>query len=147
MNISGVRGRDTCEQIGLEKIAVVVDDFYDRIQHHPTLAQPFSQVHDWAEHKARLSHFWWVSLGGAPYRQDIYRIAEKHMDEKMGMQPALIDDWLALFQETLRDHLPPDQLEPWLQRASHMGRSLSLMLEFRDAKKRNENFPGRFGTV
>ena len=128
------RSRNTHEQIGLEKISAVVDDFYNRIQRHPTLARPFSRVRNWDEHKARLSHFWWISLGGAAYRPDIYNVAAKHMDAEVGMTAALIDDWLALFQETLRDSLPMEHAEAWLSRAQNMGRSLRLMLDFHAAK-------------
>ena len=95
-----------------------------------TLSRPFLRVHDWEEHKARLSHFWWLSLGGAPYRTDIYNVAAKHLDQTLGMTPALIEDWLNLFQATLRDQLPPEEAEAWLARARHMGHSLRMMLDF-----------------
>ncbi|KAB7627771.1 group III truncated hemoglobin [Alkalilimnicola sp. S0819] len=122
------RERNTHERIGHPRVAAVVDDFYSRVQVHPTLAEPFGRVDDWPEHKARLTHFWWVSLGGEAYRDDRYRVAGAHMG--LGVDGALVDDWLALFEQTLHDHLEPELAEAWLQRARHMGRSIRAMLDF-----------------
>src|SRR5688572_7073319 len=71
--------KDIAEHLGLETVSAVVSDFYDRIQEHPRLAEPFGRVTDWPEHKAHLTHFWWVTLGGQRYRDKPYRVAEKHM--------------------------------------------------------------------
>lgn len=131
------RSRQMHEEIGLGRIQAVVDDFYARIQHHPTLAAPFDIVEDWPEHKARLSHFWWVSLGGAPYRDDRYRVAEKHLPA--GLTDALVDDWLVLFRQVLSEHLPEELAAYWYSRAENMGRSLRLMSEFHAAKAARSN--------
>lgn len=120
---------DIAHRIGLEKIEGIVSDFYDRVQRHETLAVPFRIVHDWAEHKAHLSHFWWVSLGGRAYREQSYRVAEKHA--AAGFTPELLVDWLDLFRDTLARHLPPDLAEHWYARAARIGQSLQLMHEFR----------------
>ena len=126
------RPRELFAVIGRAKIVAVVDDFYDRIQKHPALAEPFQAVQDWEEHKARLSHFWWISLGGPAYRQDRYRVADKHAP--LGVTEGLISDWLKLFRETLLDHLPAELAEPWLARAGNMGISLRLMSDYYDKK-------------
>ena len=120
---------DIAQTIGMEKVARVVSDFYDRVQRHPTLSTPFATVHDWAEHKAHLAHFWWVSLGGKPYREKPYRVADKHA--AAGYTPELLVDWLRLFGETLAAHLPAELAEQWYARAANIGRSLDLMHEFR----------------
>lgn len=122
------RERRTHEAIGREAIARVVDDFYDRIQRHPTLAEPFQRVQDWPEHKARLTHFWWISLGGERYRDDQYRVAPAHLP--LGITDELVDDWLALFRETLSRHLEPELAEAWYARAAHMGRSIRMLSYF-----------------
>lgn len=121
--------RDTYALVGRAKIAAVVDDFYERVRRHPSLAESFGIVTDWAEHKARLTHFWWLSLGGPAYRQDRYRVAEKHMS--VGVTPALVADWLDLFRATLADHLPQDLTDAWYGRAANMGASLSLLADYR----------------
>lgn len=122
------RPRNTHHLIGHTAIAGVVDDFYERVQQHPALAVPFAVVDDWDEHKARLTHFWWVSLGGEPYAPYQYRVAEKHM--AVGVTSTLVDDWLALFHTTLNDHLPESLVDPWFERARRMGDSIRLVSEF-----------------
>src|SRR5688572_26728857 len=112
--------KDIATQIGLEKVSAVVSDFYDRVQQHPRLAEPFEMVTDWPEHKAHLTHFWWVTLGGARYRNKPYNVAEKHA--LAGFTPALLRDWLALFRETLTEHLSAELCEQWNARAEHIGR-------------------------
>ena len=122
---------DIAQTIGREKVAEVVSDFYDEIQRHATLAVPFGIVDHWTEHKAHLAHFWWVALGGKPYRDKSYRVAEKHAEA--GFTPELLIDWLALFRDTLAKHLPPDLVEQWYARAANIGRSLNYMHEFRQS--------------
>ena len=120
--------QDIAHILGLEKVASIVSDFYDRVQQHKTLAVPFASVHDWPEHKRHLTHFWWVTLGGKPYRAKPYQVAQKHA--AAGFTPALLVDWLALFRTTLARHLPQDLAEQWYARAQRIGRSLTLMHEF-----------------
>jgi hemoglobin len=120
--------RNTHEAIGLPAITAVVDDFYSRIQHHPTLAKPFERVDDWPEHKARLTHFWWLSLGGKAYRDDQYRVGPLHMT--LGITDALVDDWLALFHQVMVEHLDAELAEAWYRRAANMGRSIRMLASF-----------------
>ena len=80
--------KDIANEIGLDKVQAVVSDFYDRVRMHPRLAAPFASVEDWPEHKAHLTHFWWVTLGGKRYREKPYRVAEKHA--LAGFTPALL---------------------------------------------------------
>ena len=125
--------KDIANQIGLEKVREVVSDFYERVQQHPELAPPFGIVTDWPEHKAHLAHFWWVTLGGRRYREKPYSVAEKHA--LAGFTPELLQQWLALFEQTLRTHLSPPLAEAWHARAQHIGRSLLLMHEFRTRRR------------
>ena len=120
--------KDIANEIDLATVAGVVSDFYDRVQRHPNLAAPFSIVMDWPEHKAHLTHFWWVTLGGRRYRDKPYKVAEKHATA--GFTPALLLEWLALFKDTLNAHVAADLADAWYARAEHIGRSLTLMHEF-----------------
>jgi hemoglobin len=128
---------DIANQIGLEQVRKIVSEFYDLVQQHPTLAAPFAIVTDWPEHKAHLTHFWWVSLGGKRYREKPYSVAEKHA--MAGFTPELLQDWLALFEQTLNRHLSAELARKWHARAEHIGRSLILMHEFR-----NQSITARF---
>lgn len=117
--------RTAAGQLGRDTIAGVVDTFYERIQQHPTLAGPFRIVTDWQAHKAKMTHFWWVSLGGRAYAEYDYKVVPKHA--AIGITPALVDDWLALFDRTVREQAAGAAADLWLFRARRMGDSLRLV--------------------
>ncbi|GAA5165772.1 group III truncated hemoglobin [Viridibacterium curvum] len=119
---------DVASELGLPRVAEVVARFYAAVRVHPALAAPFARVGDWPAHEAVLTHFWWVTLGGKRYMDYRYRVAEKHIES--GFTPALLEDWLALFADTVRESLPPELAEPWLARARHIGESLRQLHAF-----------------
>lgn len=119
--------RDIAEDIGHEWVALVVDRFYERVRHHPTLAAPFARVEDWPHHKALLTHFWWASLGGERYLKHNYEVPRRHAEA--GFTPALLQDWLMLFRATLEAELPPELAAGWLDRARRIGESLTWLYE------------------
>lgn len=105
----------------------VVDDFYARVQKDPLLKVPFGSVEDWPEHIQRLTHFWWIKLGGKPYLFTYYNPVAKHFHA--GFNRELLTRWLALFHETLRTHLTPAQAALWTSLSERMGEGLSLKNE------------------
>ena len=112
------------ESIGRPAIAQVVDAFYTRIGTHPTLSVPFGDVAGWPLHKERLTHFWWVVLGGARDRDFQYNVSDKHFAH--GFTHALLADWLLLFENTVRQFLPASQADAWLDLARRMGEGLAV---------------------
>lgn len=102
----------------------VVDDFYTRIQNDPVLQVPFRSVGDWPEHIQKLTHFWWVKFGGAPYLFNYYNPVEKHFFA--GFNDELLERWLRIFRETLNTHLTQDQAALWTLISERMGHALSL---------------------
>lgn len=119
--------RDLHQQLGKETIQAVVSSFYDRIREHPTLGPYFSVVKDWDELKDRISHFWWIDLGGERFREDVYNPHAIH--RHLHIPPDLIDDWLALFAQNLKDHLPQEAASSWLQRATKMAEWIRIDLQ------------------
>lgn len=113
------------DRIGHDGIAAVVDIFYTRIQTHPTLAAPFGIVDDWDHHKAKLTHFWWVLLGGDPYLEVDYQVPLKHF--RAGFTVPLLADWLELFAEVQRALLPPAEADDWHHLSVGMGQNLARM--------------------
>ena len=123
-----VRPRNTAEHIGLGAIRRVVQDFYARVRRDPLLGPRFAAVvEDWPAHEAKLTHFWWVSLGGPAYAPYRYRVVDAHA--RIAVRGEEIRHWLALFEDCLHAHLPADLAAPWLARAQAMGRSLSLIAQ------------------
>ena len=111
-------------QIGRELIDKVVDDFYNRIQKHPTLSKPFSIVNHWKEHKDKIAEFWWVVLGGIPSNSYKYDPVNKHF--AAGFTQELLEDWKALFFEVLSAHLPIDLAQAWQSRVELIGGNLLM---------------------
>jgi|GEM_PF-447080 hemoglobin len=112
------------ELIGKDRIYAVVDRFYNLIQTHPSLAVPFQRVHDWPLHKERIAYFWWVSLGGARYRDVSFAVVPKHW--RAGFSEELLDDWKALFGGVVSSVLPPELADAWTERAERIGASLVM---------------------
>ncbi|QNM97432.1 group III truncated hemoglobin [Chitinimonas koreensis] len=119
--------RDIALEIGRERVGQVVDEFYRQVRRHPTLAGPFARVDDWPAHLERLTHFWWVTLGGERYLDYRYAVPARHAEA--GFTPALLHDWLALFRQVVRAQLAPEQAGAWITRAERIGESLRLMHE------------------
>ena len=111
-------------QIGRESIDQVVDDFYNRIQNHPTLSKPFSIVNHWKEHKEKIAEFWWVVLGGIPDNSYKYTPVNKHFSA--GFTQELLKDWKALFFEVLTSHLPNDLAQSLQSRVNLIGGNLLM---------------------
>lgn len=110
------------EKIGRPSVALVVDDFYNRVQTHPTLAKPFSIVAHWQEHKQRIAEFWWIALGGKPTASYSYDPVSKHF--LAGFNQTLLSDWKALFFEVTHTHLSPELASAWQQRVEMIGENL-----------------------
>lgn len=105
----------------------VVDAFYTRIQNDPILQIPFRSVHDWPEHVKRLTHFWWIRFGGAPYLFNFYNPVAKHYFA--GFNRELLARWLDIFQSTLKSQLRQDQSDLWSLIAQRMGDALAIKNE------------------
>jgi len=105
----------------------VVDTFYGRIAVDPILQVPFRTVKDWPHHVVRLTHFWWIRLGGRPYLPGMYNPVEKHFIA--GFNPPLLRRWLAIFKKTIEEKLTPEQAILWVEISEHMGAALSMKNE------------------
>jgi hemoglobin len=80
-----------------------------------------------------MTHYWWRSLGGPRYRPYRYEVMARHEPVEVG--PELLKDWLALFVQTLREHLPDELARPWYERARRIAASLQVLAERRNAGK------------
>jgi hemoglobin len=119
-----------------EDLRLVVDGFYNKVAVDPLLKVPFSSVHDWPEHIARLTHFWWIRLGGKPYMFTHYNPIQKHF--YAGFNETFLERWLSLFHETMREHLKEEQVQVWKAISENMGRVLNQRNEA--LKKMNPTF-------
>lgn len=124
MTIITPKSISIAQLIGKDQIDQVVDDFYNRARNHPSLAQPFSIVHDWPGHKEKIAQFWWVVLGGIPKASYKYDPVRKHFSA--GFNATLLSDWKYLFKTVLQDHLNPELSDKWYSRVEIIGDNLLI---------------------
>lgn len=107
--------------LSLEQLAVLVDRFYDRVQRHPELGPVFAAaIDDWPAHKRLLVEFWAaVALRTGRYRGNPMAAHRAHP-----ITAAHFDAWLALWQATAEELLPPAQAALLMGAAQRIGRSL-----------------------
>jgi hemoglobin len=110
------------QRIGFDKIQAIVSDFYDQVQTHPTLSQPFGSVEDWHEHKLRIAHFWLMVLGGRSELALRFDPVTKHTEA--GFNEALLADWQALFHRVLYQYLDTYLVDEWFSRVNAIGENL-----------------------
>jgi hemoglobin len=110
------------EPITHERIHAVVEAFYKKVAVHPELSEPFSTVEDWSFHIEKLTHFWWIRLGGDAYMDVGYNPVKKHFER--GMNETNLKAWLNLFHETLLEKLNGAQAQEWGLIAATMGKNL-----------------------
>lgn len=112
--------RELHQVLGWDKVRAIIVDFYRRLLADPRLAPFFAHVTDVEATAATITRFWWRELGGAAViAGEVFNPHEVH--RRFGVTPGSVDDWLEVFEVTLRDHLPPEQADPWLARARKFG--------------------------
>ncbi len=105
-----------------DDIGRVVARFYERIRAHPGLGPVFAaHVDDWPAHEARIVQFWESAILGTPgYRGSPQQV---HRDAR-DVRPGMFSPWLALFDMTLAQELPPETAAAWSALAHRIGRTL-----------------------
>ncbi len=111
-----------------QDVSTVIDKFYRVVEKDEMLSVPFSTVGDWPHHIERLTHFWWMRLGGRPYLAVSYNPVAKHFEA--GFNQEFLARWLGLFWEALNSSLRPEQAELWGTLANRMGEALSAKNEY-----------------
>lgn len=105
-----------------DDLFTVVDAFYNQVAVDPILKEPFKSVHDWPEHIERLTHFWWIRLGGEPYMFTHYNPIAKHYHA--GFNRHFLTRWLELFHQVIDEKLNQEQAQVWKNLSQHMGEFL-----------------------
>lgn len=110
-----------------KEVHAVIQDFYARVERDEVLQVPFRSVNDWEYHVLKLTHFWWVRLGGTPYYRFSYNPVEKHITANLDKK--ILGKWIGIFIETLATHLDSDQCKIWTQIVHRMGEAQLAMVE------------------
>jgi hemoglobin len=124
----------------------LVREFYTRARADSLLGPIFEQrlAGHWEEHFAKLTDFWsQIALRTGRYQG---RPLPAHAG--LGLEPAHFRAWLALFEQTARDVLPPDGARFLVARAHRIAESFQIGLnigdkamDFRAAQAAREDWP------
>ncbi|MFT3687587.1 group III truncated hemoglobin [Paenirhodobacter sp.] len=107
-----------------EEIERVVARFYARVRAHPVLAPVFAaHITDWPAHEAKIARFW----KGAILYQPGYEGSPMMAHRRAGnVAPEHFPEWLAEFDATLKDTLPPEAAQGWSALAHRIGAGLRM---------------------
>jgi hemoglobin len=107
-------------------ICAVVRRFYACVRVDPALAPVFAaHVTDWPAHEEKITRFWCNAI----LRQRGYDGNPMQVHQAAGnIRPTHFARWLAVFDETLREELPPEVAASWSLLVHRIGRGLQLGL-------------------
>jgi len=97
-----------------DEIRLVVHAFYNKLLTHSDLGHFFSHIDDFAEHEQRIVDFWWISMGGKLDEPPKIDMIGKHFP--LGIKESDLQQWLALFSETLQEQLDGPQGLLWMDK-------------------------------
>jgi hemoglobin len=114
-----------------ELIEKVVKHFYARVRTDDVLGPLFIGILSkdagiWKTHEAKIANFWANAI-----------LYERSYDGNpmlvhsgiSAIEPSMFTNWLALFDETLSEHLPTDLALQWSSLAHRIGRGLRFGIE------------------
>jgi truncated hemoglobin YjbI len=105
-------------QVGLCRIALVVDGVHRQMKTHPTFVGIFESRGDEGQQRARLTYFWWVVLGGNKLRDMDWEVIAEFA--RAATSPELLEDWLAMFQGAALPIIGEELAHAWTQRVEDM---------------------------
>ncbi len=111
-------------------IEALVREFYGRARKNPRLGPIFEQklAGRWDEHIAKLTDFW-SQIG---MRTGRYAGRPLPAHARLGLDKEDFSDWLALFEATARDVLPPEGAIFFISRAHRIAESFQIGLDIGD---------------
>lgn len=108
-------------------ISNLVETFYTRVRAHDRLGPIFGQaIEDWDEHLPKMKDFW------SSVAMNTGRYSGKPVPAHQKLTGVAKEDfavWLGLFEETVRDLAPTDDVVPYfMERAQRIAESLKLAM-------------------
>jgi len=112
-----------------EEIGRLVDAFYNKVRADAALGPVFERtVADWGPHLETMRKFWSsVMLTSGRYKGNPVAVHQR----VQGIDIALFDRWLALFDETCREMFDDQMTAAFNERAARIAESLKLALFYR----------------
>lgn len=124
------------EQISAEEISALVDRFYAKVRLDPEIGPIFNAaIDDWPAHLSLLKDFWsTVLLTERRYKGDPL---SKHLP--LSLDPPHFSRWLALFEETAREVMPPEHADIIIGKSHRIAQNFQAAIAYhRDGKSPEE---------
>ena len=101
----------------------LVHGFYDRVRADEVLGPVFAErIHDWAPHLERMCAFW----SSVALLTGVYSGRPMQAHQKLPVDAAHFDRWLAIFEATAAELCPPAAAELFIDRARRIAESLEM---------------------
>lgn len=123
------QSKDLAHEIGLYRIALVVEALQEQTKTDPAFARLFHVRGSEDDQKARLTYFWWVALGGNKLSDLDWKVIRENA--QTGVSPSVLSDWLELFRKTALPIVGAESTGAWMLRAAQLGRKF-LVIEDED---------------
>lgn len=108
-------------------LAQLVNRFYTRVRADALLGPLFNRaIADWPEHLEKLAAFWSsVMLTSGRYKG---KPLPAHLRHQAEITPEMFERWLALWEQTAQERLPPAAAEAVIAKAHHIADSLQMAM-------------------
>ncbi|PHQ93592.1 MAG: globin family protein [Marinosulfonomonas sp.] len=102
--------------------------FYIEIRRHPVLGPVFNtrigtDPKAWRTHEDKIASFWRNAI---LFERSYNGNPQKVHGEREAVEPEHFAVWLDLFDEVLKENLPPEQAAAWSNLAHRIGRGLKM---------------------
>lgn len=110
----------------------LVEAFYERVRQDEVIGPIFNDaISDWPHHLDKLADFWHSVMHGSGRYQG--GLMMRHFMHRDRIRPEHFERWLALWQTTTAEKMPPEMAEMLQARAARVGESIKLGLFYRAA--------------
>jgi hemoglobin len=113
-----------------DEIGRLIDEFYHKVRADPLLGPIFARAipGDWEPHLATMRNFWSsVMLTSGRYKGNPVAVHKR----LAGIEVAMFDRWLALFDETCHELFTPELAADFVSKAARIAESLKFAMFYR----------------
>jgi len=119
------QSKNLAREIGLYRIALVVQALHEQTKTDPAFARLFNVGETACDQKARLTYFWWVVLGGSKLSDLDWKVIREN--PQAGVSLRIFRDWLELFRITALPIIGAELTGAWMLRAAQPSRKFLVI--------------------
>lgn len=113
---TGVQAKSLAHEIGLRRIALVVDKLCNRLEANPELAEFFRIEGTPLGDRARLTYLWWVALGGHALPEVKLGVELSRLEAEPDFR--MLREWINLFHHIAASLIEEELADSWMEEVS-----------------------------